>query len=67
MTEDRRKRAKIRRITRKVKIKNRIREEITKVIIKVIRVVHNSRQYKALLISNCSTLALLKTTFTLTV
>jgi hypothetical protein len=67
ITEDKEEKAKIQQITREVKIKNKTRKRITKTTIKVIRVMHNLRQHKTPLTSSRLTLALFRTTFTLTV
>jgi hypothetical protein len=65
--EERAEKAEVWQITRRVKIRDRVRKGITKVTIKVIKVVHNPRQHKTSFINSCLTLALLRTTFTLIV
>jgi hypothetical protein len=70
ITENKKKKAEkaeIPQITKKVKIRDKARKGIIKTTIKIVKVVHNLRQHKTPLINNCLTLALLKTTFTLTV
>jgi hypothetical protein len=65
--EKRAKKTEVQQITKRVKIGDKVRKGITKTTIKIIRVVHNPRRHKTPLTSNCLTLALLRTTFTLTV
>jgi hypothetical protein len=67
ITEDKKEKAEVQQITKRVKIKDRVKKGIIKATIKVIRVMYNLRWHKAFFISDRSTLALLKTTFTLTI
>jgi hypothetical protein len=64
---ERTKKAEVQQMTKRVKIRDKVRKEITKAIIKVIKVIHNPRQYKAPLTSGRLTLVLLRTISTLIV
>jgi hypothetical protein len=65
--KDKEEKAEIQQMTKRVKIRDRAKKGITRATIEVIRVIYNLRQHKTLLTSDRLTLALLRTTFTLTV